>query len=68
MAQRDDARVAEDQVERQREERGDGDLARQHEVVREQHERQQRRRPERNLDRTPPRLRLQMEVGVERRS
>ena len=48
MAERDDARIAEDQVEREREQGGDGDLAREHEMVREQQERQQRGGPERD--------------------
>ena len=60
MAERHDAGIAEDEIEREREQRRDGDLARQHEIVREQEERQQGREPERDLDRVPARLALQI--------
>ena len=62
VAERDDAGVAEDQIERQREQRGDRDLARQHQIVRRHHERQQRREPEHDLDGAPADLRFQMLV------
>ena len=42
VSERDDAGVAEDQVERQREQRGDGDLARQLQIRRRGDEGQQR--------------------------
>src|SRR5688572_19975498 len=51
VAERDDARVAEDQVERQREERGDRDLAGEREIAWRQHERQQRAKPEHDFQR-----------------
>ncbi len=59
VAERDDAGKAEDEIERQREQRGDRDLARQHQIVRRQHERQQRGEPESDLAPAPANLRLQ---------
>ena len=64
MAERHDPGIAQNEIEREREQRRDGDLAREHEVVREQPERQQRGEPEHDLDRMPARLRLQ--IGVRR--
>src|SRR3981189_2426344 len=65
VAERDDARIAEDEVERQREQRGDGDLARPHEIVGRENERGERREPERDLDRPPadPRLEITLWLG-----
>jgi hypothetical protein len=64
MAERHDASVAEDEVEREREQRRDGDLARQLQVARGDPERQQRGEPERDLDRAPTRLRDEVLIGI----
>ena len=45
MAERDDAGIAEDQIERQSKQGGDGDLARQDQIIGEQREGQKRRQP-----------------------
>ena len=60
VAERYDAGKAEDEIERQREQSRDRDLARQHQIIRRQHERQQRREPERDLAPLPAVLRLQI--------
>ena len=57
MAERDDAGIAEDQIERQSKQCGDGDLARQDQIIGEQRKWQKRRQPERDLDRLPARAR-----------
>src|SRR5439155_18949828 len=57
MAERYDAGVTEDEVERQREQRRDGDLARQHQVVGGEHEWKQCCEPEGNFDGLPANLR-----------
>jgi hypothetical protein len=56
MAERNDAGIAEDQVERQREQGGDRDLACEHKIGRCYDEGQQRRKPEHDLDHAPARL------------
>ena len=53
MAERDDAGIAEDQVERQREQADDHDLADQHQVAGEQEVGGDRQQPERDLQRLP---------------
>ena len=63
VAQRDDAGVTEDEVERQREQRARRDLARQHQVVGRHHERQQRRQPEKVFGGTPAVLRFELLCG-----
>jgi hypothetical protein len=60
VAERDDAAKAEDQIEREREQRGDRDLARQHQIGRRQNKRQKRRQPEGDLAPLPADLRLQI--------
>jgi len=60
MAERHDAGITENEIERQREQRRDGDLARQHEVVGSEHERKQRCEPERNFHRPPADLGLEI--------
>jgi hypothetical protein len=63
--ERHDARVAEDQVEREREEAGDQDLAAEHAMLREDEERRDGDEPERDLDRAQAIVR-QMGARVER--
>src|ERR1044071_8447576 len=53
MAERYDAGIAEDEVERERKQRRDGDLTGKRQVIRQQHKRQQHRQPERDLDGPP---------------
>src|SRR5262249_40849629 len=65
VTERDDAGVAKDEVERKCEQRGDRDLTRKRQVVREQHEGQQRRQPEHDLQRMPAALRLEIGLGGE---
>src|SRR6185503_3621986 len=60
VAERYDPGVAEDQVERQREQRRDRDLAREREIARRDGERQQRAKPEGDLERVPAHLRPEM--------
>src|SRR5207244_3321689 len=64
VAERDDAGVAEDQVERQREQRGDGDLARQLQIRRRGDEGQQRAQPEDGLEPPPADLRFEMPASA----
>src|SRR5262249_58281328 len=64
MAKRHDAGIAEDKIERQCKQRRDGDLARQHEVVWSEHERQQCGKPEGNFNRLPANLRLKMALRL----
>src|SRR5688572_7560911 len=64
MAERDDAGVAEDEVERQREQRGDRDLACEREIVRRDDERQERGEPEDDLQRPPADLLPEMRASV----
>src|SRR5438132_11685363 len=64
MAQRDDTGIAEDEIERQCEQRRDGDLTRQHEVVGSEHERQQCREPKGKFNRLPANLRLDMALRL----
>src|SRR5215831_8480927 len=60
VAERDDAAKAEDQIERQRKQRGDRDLARQHQIGRRENKGQKRRQPEDDLAPVPADLRLQI--------
>jgi len=53
VAERNDAGVTEDEIERQRKQRADRDLARQRQIIRKQHERQQRYQPEGDFERVP---------------
>ena len=53
VAERDDAGEAKDEIERQRKQRGNRHLARQQQIIGRQHERQQRREPERDLAPVP---------------
>ena len=64
MAERDDPRVAEEEIERQREERGDGDLARELEVGREEEEGRQRGEPEDRLQAPPSGLARELVTRV----
>src|SRR5438105_9075493 len=64
VAERDDARVAEDEIERQREKRGDGDLAREREVARRYHKGQDRGGPEGGLERPHPPLPAEVRVSA----
>ena len=68
MPQRNDARVAKDEIERQREQRGDGNLARERQVVREQQERNERGSPEHELDRPPSGLALEKRMRIGNRT
>src|SRR5207244_10055365 len=54
LAQRNDACIAEDQVQRQREQRGDQDLAAQREIFGEREKRDDRDQPEGELEFAPP--------------
>ncbi len=60
VAERDDAGIAEDEIEREREQRGDRDLAGELEIGRQEEKRQQCSEPERGLERVPARLRLEI--------
>src|SRR5713101_5807453 len=64
VAERDDSRVAEDQVERQREQRRDGDLARELQIRGRDEERQERRQPEGDLGPAPADLRREKLASV----
>ena len=55
MAERDDAGIAEDQVEREHEQRQPGDLGQDQVAVRKQQDRDQRQRPEQHLAPAPAR-------------
>src|SRR5262245_59142117 len=60
VAERDDTGITEDEIERERKQRGDRDLAREHEIIGREHEGEQRREPERDLERAPAHLRLEI--------
>jgi len=67
VPQRDDARITEDDVKGEGEQRGDGDLARQRQIVWKEHEGQKRGQPESNLKRMPSAPRLQIGLGCNSR-
>src|SRR5687767_5670522 len=64
VAERNEAGVAEDEVERQREQRSNGDLAGERQVVRRDDEGQQRAQPEDDLQGSPAQLLLKMAASV----
>src|SRR5207249_2729534 len=64
VAERDEAGIAEDEVERQREKRGDGDLACEREVARRHQKGQERRSPEGDLERAQARLPAEVLVSA----
>ena len=67
VAERHDARIAEDEIERQRKQRSDRDLARQQQIVGREHERKQRCEPERDFERAPADLRFEVALRLGRR-
>src|SRR6267378_1485214 len=64
VPERHDAGVAEDEIEREGEERRDRDLARELEIRRRRDERRERAQPERDLDAPPADLCLEMGVRI----
>jgi cytidyltransferase-like protein len=65
VAERDDAGIAEDEIEREREERGNRDLAREGEIARRDDEGRERAQPEGDLQRVPAHLRMEMGASAE---
>jgi hypothetical protein len=64
MPERDDARIAEQQVKREREQREDRDFGQDQVLARQQEDRRDRHKPEHDLQRAPARPRRQMGGGL----
>src|SRR5206468_1052605 len=68
VAEGDDSGIAEDEIERERKQRSDRDVTREHEIIGREYEGEQGREPERDLERTPADLRLEITLRLARRS
>ncbi len=64
VPERDDARIAEDEIERDRKQPEDRDLGQDQVLARQQEDRRKRREPERDFQRAPARPRRQMRGGL----